>query len=354
MFVSNLPLDIRWFDLKDLFRRKVGDIVFSEVFEKDQKPLGFGAVTFRTTRDADRAVDVMDGYDLAGHKMIVKLDRDGSRTRRALNEAYSARKPTESGLAIPGGMDSINSLAQQLLAANSLLVNPLIAAAAAAAASNLPSVQSGPPPLMPPSLSGINSSNVSPQILNQIAAQAKVDGPVSTRLHVSGLSYRVDESRLRELFSSAGNLLSVIILRDRDNNSRGMANIEFETPLEALTALLTFNRSQLDDRAMNIIFDTRHASRSDSHTAKTSHVSTRPTPNNKYNGAGGPSPVPSIIGIQPNSSLLNSLLAPTGSVTPDLTASLAAALGLNPAATLGIFIFKILSPPLSNPPGRVT
>ncbi len=77
--VANLPPDLRWYDLKDLFRRKVDDVMYCEVYEKDNRPLGFGALEFRTARDAERAVDVMHHYELNGRKMTVKLDKDGYR-----------------------------------------------------------------------------------------------------------------------------------------------------------------------------------------------------------------------------------------------------------------------------------
>jgi RNA recognition motif-containing protein len=79
VFVSNLPHDLKWFDLKDLFRRKVDDVMYCEVYEKDSKPLGFGALEFRTPKDADRAVDLMHNYEINGRKMSVKNDKDGYR-----------------------------------------------------------------------------------------------------------------------------------------------------------------------------------------------------------------------------------------------------------------------------------
>lgn len=62
--MSNIPYTTRWTDLKDLFRDKVGDIMFCEVFEKDGKSLGVGSVEFSNEKDADRAVNIMNQYEM--------------------------------------------------------------------------------------------------------------------------------------------------------------------------------------------------------------------------------------------------------------------------------------------------
>ncbi len=64
VYVSNIPYTTRWGDLKDLFREKVGEILYCEVFEKAGKSLGVGAIEFNTQTDAERAVKIMNKYEM--------------------------------------------------------------------------------------------------------------------------------------------------------------------------------------------------------------------------------------------------------------------------------------------------
>ncbi|CAM2729884.1 unnamed protein product [Rotaria socialis] len=55
--VSNIPYDMTWIALKDLFRTEV---IYIEVFEQDGKSLGCGSVEFRTVEEAKHADE--EGY----------------------------------------------------------------------------------------------------------------------------------------------------------------------------------------------------------------------------------------------------------------------------------------------------
>lgn len=93
--------------------------------------------------------------------------------------------------------------------------------------------------------------------LNSLAAQMKIEGPVTKRIFVASLDYKVDEHKLREVYGLAGRVRSVSLFRDRDNKSRGMALIEYDTGLDALNAVAMFNKQTLLDREMNVRFDTK-------------------------------------------------------------------------------------------------
>ncbi len=81
VYVSNIPYTTRWGDLKDLFREKVGDILYCEVFEKNGKSLGIGAIEFNTQTDAERAVKIMNKYEMG--KFILRARRGLASTSRA-------------------------------------------------------------------------------------------------------------------------------------------------------------------------------------------------------------------------------------------------------------------------------
>ncbi|RNA11658.1 myelin expression factor 2, partial [Brachionus plicatilis] len=94
-------------------------------------------------------------------------------------------------------------------------------------------------------------------LLSQLAAQLKVEGPVTNRLFVASLDYRVDEAKLKEVFALAGHVTSTSLFRDRDNRSRGLAVVEYESSLEALNAVSMFNNQVLMERKMTVRFDTK-------------------------------------------------------------------------------------------------
>ena len=104
---------------------------------------------------------------------------------------------------------------------------------------------------------GSNPTPAQMSLLNQLATELKVEGPVTNRLFVASLDYKVDEAKIQEVFALAGAVTNVSLFRDRDNKSRGMAVVEYDTPFEALNAVSMFNRQQLLDRQMTVRFDTK-------------------------------------------------------------------------------------------------
>ena len=94
-------------------------------------------------------------------------------------------------------------------------------------------------------------------LLNQLAIQLKVEGPVTSRLFVASIDFRVDELKLQEVFAMAGQISSISLFRDRDGKSRGMAVVEYDTPYEALNAVSMLNRQTLMDRQLSVRFDTK-------------------------------------------------------------------------------------------------
>jgi RNA recognition motif-containing protein len=257
VYVSNIPYDLRWTDLKDLFRDKVGDVVYCEVFEKDGRSMGVATLEFRTVSDAERAIEVMHQYELGGRRISVRMDNEGYKTKQAKemsdlpqssNSKHSSSRHDDSSSSHTNSINNA-SLGIQSLGANAnpllslLCSNPLLASSLGT--SNL--------------LSSASSSTLSNQnvLLNQIATQLTVEGPVTNRIFIASLDYKVDENKLKEVYSLAGTVQSVSLFRDRDGRSRGMAVVEYENPFEALNAVSMFNHQQLLDRQMTVRFDTK-------------------------------------------------------------------------------------------------
>lgn len=73
IYVSNIPYDFRWQDLKDLFRTEVGKVAHVELFtDENDKPRGCGIVEFEDSDSVKTAVDKMHRFDIKGRKLVVK------------------------------------------------------------------------------------------------------------------------------------------------------------------------------------------------------------------------------------------------------------------------------------------
>lgn len=167
-------------------------------------------------------------------------------------------------------------------------------------------------------LGGASNSNLNNSAwLNTLATQNGIEGPVTKRIFVASLDYKVDEHKLREVFGMAGRVRSVSLFRDRDNKSRGMALVEYDQAFDALNAVAMFNKQTLLDREMNVRFDTKPPSQEEEQQSRSSSGSSKLPSGLRSIGTG-------IAGI-------GSLLA---AATPN--AGLGSALGLGGINPLGI------------------
>lgn len=72
----------RWQELKDLFRREVGDVGFVELFnDESNKPRGCGIVEFEKPESVAVALEKMNGYALSGRALVVKEDFGNERDK---------------------------------------------------------------------------------------------------------------------------------------------------------------------------------------------------------------------------------------------------------------------------------
>lgn len=82
VYVSNISYEYRWQDLKDLFREKVGDVAFVELFVDDgDKPKGCGIVEFSDSDSVKKCMEVMHRFELNGRKLVIKEDFGNERDK---------------------------------------------------------------------------------------------------------------------------------------------------------------------------------------------------------------------------------------------------------------------------------
>lgn len=76
---------------------------------------------------------------------------------------------------------------------------------------------------------------------------------METKLFVGNFTYDTSEEDLRELFSQAGTVVSVTVIKDRDTGrSRGYGFIEMSNQSEAEQAIKMFNGYSLSNRELKV------------------------------------------------------------------------------------------------------
>ncbi|HLE14878.1 MAG TPA: RNA-binding protein [Anaerolineales bacterium] len=76
---------------------------------------------------------------------------------------------------------------------------------------------------------------------------------METKLFVGNLSYDTSEDDLRSLFSKAGSVASVTLIKDRDSGrSKGFAFVEMASQTEAEQAIKMFNGFSMDNRDLKV------------------------------------------------------------------------------------------------------
>jgi RNA recognition motif-containing protein len=76
---------------------------------------------------------------------------------------------------------------------------------------------------------------------------------MESKLYVGNLSYDTTEDGLRTMFSKAGTVVSIDIIKDPDTGrTKGFAFVTMGTDEEAQTAIKMLNEEMLDDRALKV------------------------------------------------------------------------------------------------------
>ena len=76
---------------------------------------------------------------------------------------------------------------------------------------------------------------------------------METKIYVGNMSYDTTEEELRTMFSEAGSVGSVDIIKDRDTGrSKGFGFITMNSQVEAEKAISMFNEKTVNDRALTV------------------------------------------------------------------------------------------------------
>ncbi|XP_059055698.1 myelin expression factor 2 [Achroia grisella] len=214
VFVSNIPYEFRWTELKDLFKEKVGDVAYVEIFnDENGKPRGCGVVEFTNCEAMKKALFVMHRYELNGRKLVLK-----EQTER--NRSISTRSGGAGGGGGGGGRNPRED-------------------------------KDGWGINKPREPENFNTYGLSLQFLDSISVQP----PLVKKVFVANLDYKADRAKIKEVFKMAGKVRNIDLAVDKDGNSRGFAVIEYDHPVEAVQAISMFDKQMLYERRMTVRMD---------------------------------------------------------------------------------------------------
>ncbi|TIA97317.1 hypothetical protein E3P96_03428 [Wallemia ichthyophaga] len=148
VFVCNLPYNLQWQELKDIFRA-AGNVVRSDVAaNQDGSSKGYAVLTFAVETEAIKAVQLFDGFEIAGRLLKVHLES-------TLTNSTSSRPPAPSSISSNAFSDSFNHSSAQSTPSSGLGIVPATAASSHgfSGGSNTSEVSKSSPfttPLSPP------------------------------------------------------------------------------------------------------------------------------------------------------------------------------------------------------------
>ena len=74
---------------------------------------------------------------------------------------------------------------------------------------------------------------------------------MASKLFIGSLGFNVTEDQLKELFETAGTVVSASIIKDRDTDrSKGFGFVEMSSDAEAQAAISNLNGKELEGRAI--------------------------------------------------------------------------------------------------------
>uniref|UniRef100_A0A915P0Z0 RRM domain-containing protein n=1 Tax=Meloidogyne floridensis TaxID=298350 RepID=A0A915P0Z0_9BILA len=215
VYLSNLPWELKWMELKDIIREKAGEVNFVEMLEdRDGRSKGCAVVEFKHREGANKCIDNMHRTELHDRLIIAKEIRDPIAFFRKVKE--------DTGIDFLGGGDRPERTR------------------GAASALNRDGVSS--------SLS-INESEtfgLSPSFLRQLG----IGTPLCNRI-----PYNCTVGRLFDICALAGKVTWMDLQMDKEGKTKGMAVCEYSHPIEAVQAVSMLNGQRLLDRTLAVRMD---------------------------------------------------------------------------------------------------
>ncbi|CAK9304729.1 unnamed protein product [Gordionus sp. m RMFG-2023] len=194
VLISNIAYEVKWQDLKSLLKDEIGEVDFVQIFESpDGRSKGVGVVEFKTEEMAQKCADKMHRFVYKGRELVVKEDKEGERDK--FGEPIP--KITQND-----GLD-------------------------------------------------FESYGIEAKTLNDLG----ITGPLTNRLFVANIDYKVDDRKIRDVFCLAGKVNKVWLHKGEESKPRGTGIVEMSHPVEAVQAIAMLNGHRLYNRELAIRID---------------------------------------------------------------------------------------------------
>lgn len=263
VYVANVPFDVKWSELKDLFREKVGNVTYCTIFEnEDGKSRGCGLLEFQDPESARKAIETMHRSEFKNRELVVKEDLDCERDRfgRIITHMGGAggggrnrddsqrrdggnRDDRGDSRNRDGGRGDRGRQMQQQMQQNQQQMGGNSHDSYGYDHSVMSSAY-GPS-------QHHNTFGLSQQFLDSLG----ISLPLNNRIFVANLEYKVDQNKLEEIFKLAGKVAKVKLSHDSQGQSRGYGTVEYEHPVEAVQAISMFHNQKLYGRTMSVRMD---------------------------------------------------------------------------------------------------
>ncbi|OCK78469.1 RNA-binding domain-containing protein [Lepidopterella palustris CBS 459.81] len=245
IYVANLPYNVGWQDLKDLFRQAAhtGSVIRADVHvAPDGRPKGSGIVAFETAEDARMAIQQFNGYDWQGRTLEVREDRFAA---AAPGGGFGGR----GGFGPPGGFGARGGFGGGRGGfgggfggrgggfggrGGGFAGGPGAGGFGGPAAGFDAGGASSPP--------------------NPFTDFATSGGEPSSIIYVRNLPWSTSNEDLVELFTTIGKVERAEIQYEPNGRSRGTGVVEFEKTSDAETAISKFTGYQYGGRPLGLSF----------------------------------------------------------------------------------------------------
>lgn len=284
LFVANLPYEVKWQELKDIFKQ-YGEVIRADVdLYPDGKSKGFGTVEMANARDAIAAMNAINNVDINGRVIFVRENRD-------LNGGHgNSNNSSHSG----GGNHNHNNFNHNKVYVGNLpwdhrwqdlkdlfkqlghVVNAEVVTSPDGKSRGYGTVEYTNPQDAQTAIQKLNGQLINGRliyvredhsgsapvevIINStpssivsinmppVAVNRNSTGIYGNKLYVGNLSFDVTWRELKDHFKVCGDIIRADVGVDSNNRSKGYGIVEFACPEAAEAAAERLNNSFLNNR----------------------------------------------------------------------------------------------------------
>eukprot|EP00794_Sanderia_malayensis_P012311 gene12311-13581_t len=221
VYVTNIPYELKWQELKDLMR-KAGDVIYVEmVLDSQGKPRGNAVVEFAKPEDAEKAIREFDNHVILGRNLKLREDKvDDDHYQRQLKQQKESEQTRKSQMNNPVAR-SLNLLG------NSAPLG-LLSSKTSDSTDSTVFISNHP------EIANIQFLLASSLSILFLFAVIVLFSPFD--IDLLWLDYKVNWQNVKDVFRRAGNVVRVDIVEDDNKRSKGYGTVLFSSPMEALQA----------------------------------------------------------------------------------------------------------------------